>query len=294
MHSLGVACYSVSLGPGNKLQEAEPLFPLETHGGRSGPERGSERTGSPLALDFFGLFILPGSEFVWGLVLGIVPEIVVGMVLWNKRLRKALRKDVREQLLSDVDEGLLDPAISRATAGVETHIQEIKDLVQAEDLQAQVAQVHGRLEELDQALEARLDALSIDPVQEKLRELDEALGAHLTALHEGLQDLPARVRSSLAGSQGAEMKEVYKAVEAAETTAIEMYEAELSPEERLAARIDQMEPSDDWKRKHEVGNMIVAGVKEFVRDQILARRGDVVNMRRVGSGEGKFPTVYGK
>ncbi len=229
-----------------------------------------------------------------GALLLVGPEILVAALYLRPMLAKKLRKDIRGQLLEDVDQGLLDPAIKRATAGVESKIQEVVELVKTEDLQAQVAQVHGRLEELDQALEARLQGLSIDPVQEKIQELDEALGAHLTALHEGLKELPARVRSSLEGTRGAEMKEVYKAAEAAETTAIEMYEAELSPEERLAARIDQMEPSPEWQKKHEVGSMIVAGVKEFVVETIRARRGDVVNMRRIPSRAGGFPDVYGK
>lgn len=254
------------------------------------PCEGVERTGSPIALDFFGLFLLPGSELMWGLILGIVPEIAVGMFLWNKRLRKALRKDVRKGLLEDVDAGLLDPAMKRATAGVESGIGELKDLVKAEELQEQVGTVQARLQELDEALEARLEAIQIEPVTTKLQELDEALGRHLTAIHDGLDTLPERVRSSLAGSQGAEMKQVYKGIEAAEETAIEMYEAEMSPEDRLAARIDQMQPNAEWAKKHEVGNLILTGVKEYVVEQIRTRRGNpnVVNMRRIPAKSGGF------
>ncbi len=235
---------------------------------------------------------------MWGLIFGIVPEIAVGMLLWNKRLRKSLRKDIRAQLLSDVDKGLLDPAIERATAGVETHIQEIQDLIKAEDVQAGIAKVQARLEELDQALEVRLQEISIEPVQAKLEELDVALGGHLQAIQDRManleETLPGRVRSSLEGSRGSEVKEIQKAAEAAEGTAVELYEAELEPSERLLARFDAMNPSPKWRQEHQVGDMIIQGVKEMVREQILARRGNTITMKRVGGAEGKgFPTVYG-
>ncbi len=224
------------------------------------------------------------------------PEILTARLYLRGMLAKKLRKDIRGQFLDDVENGLLDPALKRVTAPIEARIEEIKDLVQADGLEAKIGQVHSRLEELDQALEARLDEITIEPVQAKLEELDQALGKHLTAIHDGLADLPARVRSSVAGSQGAEMKEIYKGVEAAEADVVQAYEMELSPEERLAGRIDQMEPSPEWQKKHEVGSLILAGVKEYVKEGLLARRGgsSVVNMRRIPSKSGDFPDVYGK
>ena len=241
--------------------------------------------------------MLPGSEFAWGLVLGIVPEIAVGMFLWNKRLRKALRKDVREQLLADVDEGLLDPAIKRATAGVESGIQELKDLVGAEELQAQVTTVQARLEELDQALETRLEGLSVQPIQEKLEELDSSLGEHLDALYGRLdameQTLPARLRSSLAGADGAEKKQLYAAATEAEEHLIEEYEATLTPEEKALAKIEAWQPSPEYQAQHQLGTALIQGLKEIALGELRERRPNIVTMKRVGTGKtSKFPSVY--
>ncbi len=235
---------------------------------------------------------------VVGALLLVGPEILVASLYLRPMLAKKLRREIREQLLADVDQGLLDPAIERATSGVETRIQEIQDLIKAEDVQAGISQVQSRLEELDQALETRLDALSVEPVQAKLEELDVALGGHLQAIQERMANLektlPGRVRSSLEGSMGTEIKEIQRAAEGAEGTAVELYEAELEPSERLLARFDAMNPSPKWRQEHQVGDMIIQGVKEMVREQILARRGNVVTMKRVGGTEGKgFPTVYG-
>ncbi len=221
------------------------------------------------------------------------PEILTARLYLRGMLAKKLRKDIRGQLLEDVDDGLLDPAIKRATAGVEAAIQEVKELVKTEDVQARIAQVQARLEELDQALEARLEGIQVKPLEAKLEALDEALGQHFTAIHSGLESLPGRVRSSLDGSKGTEVKMIQKAAEGAEEAAVEFYEAELSPEERLAGRIDQMNPSPEWQQQHQVGNMIVQGVKEMVREQLLARRGNVVTMGRIAGPKGKFPSVYG-
>lgn len=224
------------------------------------------------------------------------PEILTARLYLRGMLAKKLRADIRRQLLEDVDEGLLDPAIKRATAGVEEGISDLKNLVGSEDLEARILQVQERLEELDKSLEARLEGIQVEGIEEKIQELDEAVGKHLLALHEGqktlLAELPSRIRSSLDGSHGVEVKALQKAAEGAEEAAIEYYEGELTPEERLAGRIDQMNPSPDWQKQHQVGNMIIQGVKEMVREQLLARRGDVVNMRRVESG--KFARITGR
>lgn len=231
-----------------------------------------------LALVFLGLGLGAGVEL--GIMLG------PGRFYIAKRARK--------ENLESINAGEWDEAIGRIIQPIQDDVATLKELVEAEELQAQITLVHGRLEELDGALEARLDEIQIQPVVDKLQALDEALGTHLTAIHDGLDGLPARVRSSLEGARGAEMKEVYKGIEAAESTAIEMYEAEMSPEDRLAARIDQIQPPEEWAKKHEVGNLILTGVKEYVVDQIRARRGDVVNMRRVGGKKGRYTSVYGK
>ena len=244
--------------------------------------------------------MLPGSELAWGLILGIVPEIVVGMVLWNKRLRKALRKDVREQLLADVDAGLLDPAIARATAGVDAaigevkenvsgvtgSISELKDLVNAEDLQAQIGTVQTRLEKLDSALEARLEKIQLDPIEAKVEELNVAVGAHLTSIYEGLEALPARLRSSLAGAQGAEMKELYKAATEAETEAIAAYESQMGADEKALAYLDSIKPSAEYMAKHEIGGKILMGVKELVQGELVARRGTSIGGGLTGKKKG--------
>ncbi len=222
---------------------------------------------------------------VVGALLLVGPEILVASLYLRPMLAKKLRKEIRTQLLADVDEGLLDPAIERATAGVER----------------EVAKVLSHVDQLDERLDERLSELepvSIEPVQEKLEKLDVALGGHLQAIQERManleETLPSRVRSSLEGSRGAEIKGIQKAVEAAEETAVELYEAELEPSERLLARFDAMNPSQKWRQEHQVGDMIIQGVKEMVREQIIARRGNVVTMKRVGGTEGKaFPTVYG-
>ncbi len=221
------------------------------------------------------------------------PEILTARLYLRGMLSKKVRKDVRAGFLEDVENGSLDPALKRVTAPIEASIQEVRNLVKSEDIQAQIAQVHSRLEELDKALESRLEGIQVEAVEAKLEALDEALGKHLTAIHAGLESLPGRLRSSLDGSQGVEVKALQKAAEAAEEGAIEYYEGELSPEERLAGRIDSMNPSPKWQQEHQVGNMIIQGVKEMVREQLLARRGNtVVNMHPVS--QGKFPTVYGK
>lgn len=207
--------------------------------------------------------------------------------------RYYIAKRARAENLAAIEAGEWDPAFDRAVAPLRKELGELQELVKAEELQAQVTQVQARLEELDQALEARLQEISIEPVQEKLEALDEALGAHLQAIQENMESLPGRVRSSLAGSQGAEIKGIQKAAEAAEMDAVELYEADMDPQERLIARIDAMSPSAKWQQDHQIGAEIVRGVKDMVIEQLRARRGNVVTMKRVGSGEGNFPTVYG-
>ncbi len=221
------------------------------------------------------------------------PEILTARLYLRGMLSKKVRTDVRKGFLEDVENGSLDPALKRVTAPIEASIQEVRDLVKSEDIQAQIAQVQTRLEELDQALETRLESIQTEPVEAKLEALDEALGKHLTAIHEAMEVLPSRLRSSLDGSQGVEVKALQKAAEGAEDAALEFYEAELTPEERLAGRIDSMNPSPKWQQEHQVGNMIIQGVKEMVREQLLARRGNVITMGRAKEPRGKFPSVYG-
>ncbi len=246
---------------------------------------------------------------VVGALLLVGPEILVAALYLRPMLAKKLRREIREQLLSDVDEGLLDPAIERATAGVETRIQEVKELVQTETADARISEIQvqvvdlkttteARIDDLQVVLEARFADFSIEPVQAKLEELDVALGGHLQAIQERMANLektlPGRVRSSLEGSMGTEIKEIQRAAEGAEGTAVELYEAELEPSERLLAQFDAMNPSPKWRQEHQVGDMIIQGVKEMVREQIIARRGNVVTMKRVGGTEGKgFPTIGG-
>ena len=225
-----------------------------------------------------------------GALVLVGPEILVAALYLRPMLARKVRRDVREGLLLDVEEGLLDPAIERATSGVREDVKALKDLVKADELQSQIGVVQARLEELDKNLESRLEGLSVEDLKEDvervkvtLEELDVALGTNMKVLHEGIEGLPARLRGSLDGSAGAEMKQVLKAATAAEETAIEYYEAEMSPADRLASRIDQMEPSEDYQKKHPIGASIIAGVKELVAEQVRARAGSI-KMKRVGSG----------
>ncbi len=246
-------------------------------------------------MDVFGLFVLPGSELMWGLILGIFPEIAVGLLLWNKKLRKSLRADIRKGLLEDVEAGILDPAIARATDAVREDVAGLRDLVEADDLEAKIQNVQARLESLDQALETRLADLSIEPIQAKIEALDAALGVHLNALHEGLQTLPARLRSSLEGKHGSEIKELYKEASEAEMELVEEYEAALTPGERALAKFDGLTETEGFRKyeeKHEIGATLVRGLKEIIKGEVEARRG-VVTMRQTGSTR-KFPKVYGE
>ncbi len=228
-----------------------------------------------LALVFLGLALGAGVEL--GIMLG------PGRFYIAKRARK--------ENLDSINAGEWDVAITRIIQPIKDDVDSLKDLVKAEEIQKQVGTVQARLEELDQALETRLEGIQLEPIEARITALDEAMGKHLQAIWDGLQDLPGRVRSSVAGSQGQEVKAIQKAGEAAELDAIEYYEAELSPEERLAARIDQMSPSPEWQKQHQVGNIIVQGVKELVTEKLLERR-NTVTMRPVRGGK-KFPEVYG-
>ncbi len=204
---------------------------------------------------------------VVGALLLVGPEILVATLYLRPMLAKKLRKDIRTQLLADVDAGLLDPAIKRATDGVREDVAGVKSLIEGDELQSQVVMV-----------------------QDKLEALDAALGQHLTNLQDGLRDLPARVRSSLEGKRGAEMKEIYKEANAAETKMVEYYEAEMSPEERLALRVQQIEPSPEYQEKHPGGTMLLRGFRDYISESIGSHRG-TVTMRKT-KGKGGFPDVY--
>lgn len=231
-----------------------------------------------LALVFLGLALGAGVEL--GIMLG------PGRFYIAKRARK--------ENLASINAGEWDGAISKIIQPIQDDVATLKELVEAEDLQAQIATVHSRLEEVDAALESRLEGMTLEPVQEKLEALDQALGAHLTNLQTGLQDLPGRVRSSIEGVRGSEIKAVQKVYENAEEEAIAMYEAELPPGDYLASRIDALDPGPKWRAKHEIGGMIVDGVKEFLKMRASEARGNVINMRRVGGATEKgFPTIYG-
>ncbi len=208
------------------------------------------------------------------------PEILTARLYLRGMLSKKVRKDVRAGFLEDVENGSLDPALKRVTAPIEARIQEVE----------------GRLEELDKTLETRLDEISIEPVQVKLEELDEALGKHFTTIHAGLESLPARVRSSLEGSEGAQMKKLYAQANEAETEILEEYEAALGPEDLALARLDDLSHGEGlakYEKKHEIGGFLVRGALDYLKAQLQSQRGNVVTMGRVAGPKGKFPSVYG-
>lgn len=217
-------------------------------------------------------------------------EIIVARVIVAPWVAKrAIRGNLKA-----VEEGQWDPAMERATAPVRKEVAEVLELVKGEKLQAQIGAVETRLEELDKAMETRLEGLSIEVVEAKVDELDEAMGAHMASLNQALAELPMRVRSSVAGEKGAEMKKVYAAANEAEETIIEEYRANLTPEEKALAKLESLDVSPEYAKTHEVGASIIRGIRDWVVDEMQARRGDVVTLRKVGERVAKkFPQVYG-
>ena len=195
----------------------------------------------------------------------LAPEALLATFYLRPVLGKRLRKDYQDSLKA----GEWDPAIERVTGPLKAEMAELKELIQGDEIQEKIVLV-----------------------ETKLTELDVALGAHLTALNDSIQALPEHMKLSAQGGQGVEMREIYKAANAAEEDAVDAYVADLDPTERIAARLDSMEPSADYIKKHPNGAMIIRGVRDLIVDQVRQRRGDVITMKRVG-GKGKFPTVYG-
>ncbi len=242
---------------------------------------------------FFEAFV---ADPLTGIILGAAavlmllgPEALLATLYLRPVLGRKLRKDYQESVAA----GEWDPAMERVTAPLKEDLAELKALVETEDLEARIAQVFTRLEELDQALETRLEALTA-PMEAQLSEIDVAFGKHIQALYDRVDALPERLKMSAQGSKGVEMREVYKAANAAEEDLVDAYVADLSPEERIAARLDSMEPSEEYTKKHPTGSMIVRGIRDMAVEMLRERRGDVINMRRVGPGQGRFASVYGK
>ncbi len=204
-----------------------------------------------------------------GLALGAGVELGIMLGPGRHYIAKRARKENLESINSgEWDEGF-QALIKPILQPIQDDVSTLKDLGEAEDLKAH-----------------------IEPVQAKLEELDQALGAHLTNLQEGMKDLPGRVRSSLEGVRGAEIKAIQKVAEDAEQEAISYYESEMPQEDRLAAKIDAMDPGPKWREKHEVGAMILDGVKEMIKLRVQETRGNVLSMRQTGA-KGRFPNVYG-
>ena len=195
----------------------------------------------------------------------LVPEALLAYFYVRPVLGRRLRKDQQKS----VKAGEWDEVFERVTGPLKEELAELKELIQGDEIQEKIVLV-----------------------ETKLTELDVALGAHLTALNESIQALPEHMKLSAQGGQGVEMREIYKAATAAEEDAVDAYVADLDPTERIAARLDSMEPSEEYTKKHPNGAMIIRGVRDLIVDQVRQRRGDVITMKQVG-GKGKFPTVYG-
>ena len=238
---------------------------------------------------FFEAF---ASDPATGILLGAVAVLMLlgpEALLATLYLRPVLARKMRKDYLASVEGGEWDAVIVRATGPLATQVQELKELVKGEELEAKIGAVETRLGELDQALETRLEELKesvqADTIKAKLDEIDVALGQHLQALYDQVEGLPAQIKTSsemsVQGAKGVEMREIYKAANAAEEDLAEMYVADLDPTERIAARLESMEPSEDYIKKHPNGAMIIRGVRDMIVEGMQNRSG-VINMKRVG------------
>ena len=123
----------------------------------------------------------------------------------------------------------------------------------------------------------------ITAVQAHIQGIDDALGAKFEMWDQALAEMPGRVRLSIYGKEGAEAKALYRAAAEGEEE-IEAYMAEnMDASEIAMARVEAIEPPEDWKAKHPLGNMLVEGGKEWLRAKMDEARG-VVTLKKVGSG----------
>lgn len=113
----------------------------------------------------------------------------------------------------------------------------------------------------------------IAAVEAHIQAIDNALGAKFEEFDAQVAAMPARVLQALGSSKGVEAKALYKAAEEGEQE-LETYLADnMSASEVVMARVEAIEPPDDWKRAHPLGEVIVEGAKAWLKERMDAARG---------------------
>lgn len=127
----------------------------------------------------------------------------------------------------------------------------------------------------------------IAAVEAHIQGIDNALGAKFEEFDAQVAAMPARVLQALGSSKGVEAKALYKAAEQGEEE-LETYLADnMSASEVVMARVEAIEPPDDWKEKHPLGEIIVEGAKAWLKERMDVARGGpggagVVTLKAVG------------
>jgi len=121
----------------------------------------------------------------------------------------------------------------------------------------------------------------IAPLEAKIQGIDNALGAKFQELDGVLEGLPNRIRMGIMSEKGVETKALYRAATEGEEE-LETYMADnMDASEIAMAKIEAIEPNEDWQGKHPLGAMLVEAGKEFMRAKMDEARG-VVTLSPVG------------
>lgn len=156
--------------------------------------------------------------------------------------------------------------------------------------QAQKDEVVGHFDEELTGLREDLTVPDIEGLEGRIDAIDNALGAKFRELDGVLAEMPTRMLQAAGSVKGVEMKAMYReAVEGEDE--LEEYAAEvMDPAEIAMARIESIEPSEEWGEKHPLGKMLVEAGKEVFRAKMNEARG-IIDMRALPSG-GKKPKGF--